>query len=205
MVGTRDGLALVAAAGKRAFVGARGMEPSEDPAYRVTILCRPGEVLTLTAEEARECGLARAIVPDAARLLRGYRLDPAAARVLPDPLEAARKVVAREQSRLDADLKDLAELTQHLMERNPSNGRYEIDPATGEFRDGGTEWRRRTRDCLRSVRKSLKTIEEIRDRLTREPDLHANTSWVERLERDLTRFDAELQRFRQLRAPPSHR
>jgi len=202
MVGVEGGLAEVAAAGKRAFVPAVGMEPSEDPEYRVTILCAPGEVLTLTSEEAERCGLARAVVPDAARVLRGYRIEPAAAQVLSDPLVSARKVVGREQDRLERDLAELTELTERLLQRNPSNGRYEVDPKTGEFQDGGAEWRRRTRECLRNVRKSLKTIEEIRARLTREPDLRADLQWIARLERDLVQFDAELQRFRQLTAPP---
>ncbi len=198
MVGTEDGLAEVELEGKRRYVPARGLEASDG----VRIICPPGEVLTLTAEEAARCGLARAVVPDAARVLAGYRVPRARVEILPDPLEVAREAVEREQERLEADVRELAAISKELIERNPSKGTYELEPATGRFKDGGRAWRRRTRECLRNVKRSFAKLEEVTARLEREPDLRADVGWLGRLKRDLEQFEAQLEHYRDVQAPP---
>jgi SH3-like domain-containing protein len=213
MVDATDGVAEIVKDGKRSFIPAselfrrnkKGIMERRDPeGAQVRILCKPGQVLTLTTKEARRVGLCKGVAADTMDFLTKLKVNTKRVTRLDDPLALARAFVKKEQAKLDKDVATFNKRYNQLVEEAPGNHGYERGK-DGLFKDGGREWRRRTRASLRVIKKALAQIDEIQERAKRHPDLRVDRKAVDGYAKKLTAFESELKKLRHITRPPPRR
>lgn len=209
MVDSRVGAVEVRYGGKRRFAAARDLRSlerrarSEGVAFeRVRTLCRAGRVLTLTSKEAVRARLARSVKKDLNAILIRHKVDPTRVKRLPDPLLSAARAVKKSQKELDRGVKALTAIYTKLQAQNPRKHVYMIKPRSRAFLDGGKMWRKRTAECLASVRKGLKKLAAIQKMGQKNPDLEVDAKVIARIQTDLRSFATKLKAEKKLKHLP---
>ncbi|RMG14058.1 MAG: hypothetical protein D6731_10945 [Planctomycetota bacterium] len=200
MVSDAHGVAELLGKASPRFVPATAVLGQEDPPPH-RILCRPGQVLTLTSREARRVRLSRGTAEDTDDFLTKLRFAPTERARLADPLAAARQRIARLQAKLDEDLAAYRAVVAKVVSQAPGNHRYPLD-RSGRFADGGRAWRRRTKAAQKYVRRALSALERIDARLREFPDLRANRKGLAQDRARLQRLARELTVHRRAERPP---
>ncbi len=169
MVSSSDGLAEVEVDGKSDFVAVTSLGEAETTAKAagksfglLRTICPKGRVLTLTSQEAVRVRIAKAEVGDVDQLWQKLAVDPARTVSLDDdPLKAGAAAVEADRARFEKGSQEVLKKSAKAQASDPGASKYLVDQ-NRVFVDNGREWKRRSRECLASIRGCLSELAEMK-------------------------------------------
>jgi hypothetical protein len=180
MVSPKEGVAEVKVGGATKYVAATSVDEAERLAKAsgegfevVRTICPPGKVLTLTSKEAVDTGLAAAELEDTDALFLKLRIDPGETRRLKDPLAHSLTDIKELQKWMDRRVQGFTRSLSKAAENDPARFTYTVY-RNRQFADGGRQWRRQSKKCLRAVRSCLRELDYIRKKAEEDPDVNVD-------------------------------
>jgi len=177
------------ATGEKAFSSAAGGE----------LVSPAGKLVTLTAREAMDLGLAVGVAADREQLYRLLDVDKPRTAESPYAGDHAAKKAAEAVRRAKIKLKKAQKYLDKLNSRfaraasvaeaaDPRRHTYVVNIWSRKFGDGGIKWRKQSDNCVTACKYCLKKCKDLRRLAKRTPELRLDESKIKDLEAAVARL-----------------
>ena len=162
----------VTAFGKKTYV------KSDSTVRRDTgrVVCKKGEILTATPQEATDFGIAKAVIESDWEAFAALDIeDPAVDESRYDLLYKKRKLANSTAKKVRAAVQKAIDSDPHKAsyKRSTENRRHNDGTVTlmGQFADGGEQWRKNTEKAIKYTSRALKELTKLQELLGKYPEL----------------------------------